>query len=66
MKEIKIDGEKREDMEEYVDNFHRFNESSSDHKKQIYNSVINDVKLLLYNNKDKVKDTEKHQKKIKT
>ena len=65
MKEIKIDVEKREDMEEYVDNFHRFNESSSDHKKQIYDSVINEVKLLLYNNKDKVKDTEKHQKKIK-
>ena len=65
MKEIKIDGEKREDMEEYVDNFHRFNESSSDHKKQIYDSVINEVKLLLYNNKDKVKDTERHKKRIK-
>ena len=65
MKEIKIDVEKREDMEEYVDNFHRFNESSSDHKKQIYDSVINEVKLLLYNNKDKVKDTERHKKRIK-
>ena len=63
MKDIKIDRNKREDMDEYVDNFHRFNESSSDHKKQLYDSVLNDVKLILYNNKDKIKETEKSLKK---
>jgi len=65
MDDIIISDKKREEMEEYVDNFHTFNESGSNKQKQVYDDVTDNIKLILYNNKDKVKDTEKRVKRKK-
>jgi len=63
MKDIQIDDNKREEMNEYVDEFHRFNESESLYKQKLYDGVINDIKLILYNNKDKALESDKKSKK---
>jgi hypothetical protein len=65
MDDIIISASKREEMDEFVDNFHTFEDSDSAYKRELYKRVMDDIKLSLYNNKERAREVEKKLKKTK-
>jgi hypothetical protein len=66
--DVVISNNKHEEIDTIVDNFQNYRDSGSDKEKRIYKKTETEIKEMLYNNKDKVIDTQKkigRKKKIK-
>jgi len=66
--DVVISDNKHEEIDTIVDNFQNYRDSGSDKEKRIYKKTETEIKEMLYNNKDKVIDTQKkigRKKKIK-
>jgi len=60
--DVSISDKKKKEFDEIVDNFLKYDINGSDSQKKFYDSVVSDVKLSLYNNKEKVISTHKRSK----
>ena len=52
--DISITEHKKKQIDDLVDNFDKYCEKGSDNQKKMHDRVFNELKLMLYNNKDKV------------
>ena len=56
---LDIDDKKREAIDDIIDNFHKMDDSINDNERNKYNEFVKNIKLVLYNNKDTVINTQK-------